>query len=352
MNVLNYGKPSRTKQWSLLLVGITLIVSMAACSNSNNNAAPAVPDIITLPTGFRPEGVAISETSLFVGSIPSGRVFKADITTGLGAVLVNPAAPGRSSIGLKVDGRGRLFVAGGATGQAYVYDAGTGADIAVYSLATGTTFINDVTLAPDAAWFTDSSNPFLYKVPIAGDGTLGAQATVTQLPLSGDFVFVPGQTNANGIAATPDGATLIIVQSGTGKLFTVNPATGATHQINLGAESVPNGDGILLQGQTLYVVQNRLNLVAVVALSADLATGSVTGRTTSPAFDVPTTVAASDGSLYLPNARFGIANPDAADYAVVRIDKPLLLPTQVKADKETVSRHGDGGTGAKNNPTR
>jgi sugar lactone lactonase YvrE len=277
------------------------------------------PDVIALPTGFRPEGVAISGTSLFVGSIPSGRVFKADITTGQGQVFISPAA-GRSSIGMKVDGRGRLFVAGGATGQAYVYDAGTGADIAVYSLATGTTFINDVTLAPDAAWFTDSRNPVLYKVPISSDGTLGAQATVTPLTLTGDFVFVAGQNNANGIAATPDGTTLIIVS--VGKLFTVNPDTGVTKEILLGGENVTNGDGILLQGQTLFVVQNRLNQVAVIALSADLTTGTVTTRVTSPAFDVPTTVAASNGSLYLPNARFGIADPDLADYAVVRINKP------------------------------
>jgi len=320
MNILNFGKPSRTGS---IFFGIVFVLGMAACSSDNNKGAQAAPDIITLPTGFRPEGIAISGTSLFVGSIPSGRVFKADITTGVGEVLVNPVTPGRSSIGLKVDGRNRLFVAGGATGQAYVYDAGTGADIAVYSLATGTTFINDVTLAPDAAWFTDSRNPVLYKVPIGGDGTLGVQAAVTPLTLSGDFVFVAGVNNANGIAATPDGATLIIVQSSTGKLFTVNPATGgATKEILLGGENVVNGDGILLQGQTLYVVQNRLNLVAVIALSADLATGTVTGRTTSPAFDVPTTVAASNGSLYLPNARFGIADPDTAEYAVVRIDKP------------------------------
>jgi sugar lactone lactonase YvrE len=159
-------------------------------------------------------------------------------------------------------------------------------------------------------------------VPIGAILNLPIPAPVTQLTLTGDFVFVEGVNNANGIAATPDGATLIIVQSNTGKLFTVNPATGATREISLGAEIMTNGDGILLQGQTLYVVQNRLNQVAVIALSADLASGTVTTRATSPAFDVPTTVAASNGSLYLPNARFGIADPDAAEYSVVRINKP------------------------------
>jgi sugar lactone lactonase YvrE len=128
--------------------------------------------------------------------------------------------------------------------------------------------------------------------------------------------------NANGIAATADGTTLIIVQSNTGRLFTVNPDDGNTQVIDLGGESVPNGDGILLDGQTLFVVQNRLNQLAVITLAADLAAGTVEQRLTDPAFDVPTTVAASDGHLFLPNARFGIPDPDTASYSVVRIAKP------------------------------
>jgi sugar lactone lactonase YvrE len=280
-----------------------------------------LPNIIELPIGFQPEGVAISGNSLFVGSIPSGRIFKADIATGQGQVLVE-SIPGRNSIGLKVDEVGRLFVAGGQTGQAYVYDAETGADMNVYTLAQGNTFINDVILTPQAAWFTDSRNPVLYRVPINLDGSLGTQADVTSLTLTGEFQFVLGQNNANGIASVPDGSTLIIVQSSTGKLFTVDPATGGTSEIILGAESVPNGDGILLQDLTLFVVQNRLNQLAVISLAADFTTGALNQRITNPAFDVPTTVAANDGSLYLVNARFGIASPEAAAYWVVRIDKP------------------------------
>lgn len=302
-----------------LLVLLGLVPGMTACESADQKRQ--LVERVALPPGFRPEGVAISGNAIFVGSIPTGRVFRADLATGEGAVLVDPA-PGRSAIGLKVDGRDRLFVAGGATGQAWVYDAVTGAEIAVYTLATGTTFINDVIVTPDAAWFTDSRNPVLYRLPIDPSGALGAQGAVTALPLSGDFLFVAGQNNANGIAAPPDGATLIIVQSSTGKLFTVDPASGVTREIGLGGESVANGDGILLQGLTLYVVQNRLNQVAKIALVADLATGTVLGRVSDPDFDVPTTVAASNGSLYLPNARFGIADPDLAAYAVVRIDKP------------------------------
>jgi sugar lactone lactonase YvrE len=300
-----------------LLVCVPLF-TLAGCGGNGGDR-----ELILLPTGFRPEGVDIAGNALFVGSIPSGRVLRADLAGGQSGILVDPPA-GRSAIGLKVDARGRLFVAGGATGEAYVYDAQSGAELALFPLAQGETFINDVVLTPQAAWFTDSRNPVLYRLPFGPDGSLPAPAAVTALPLSGDFParFVAGETNANGIAASADGATLIIVQSNTGLLFSVDPNDGVARVIDLGGESVANGDGILLQGQTLFVVQNRLNQLAVIDLAADLATGTVIQRVTDPAFDVPTTVAASDGHLFLPNARFGIADPDTAEYAVVRIVKP------------------------------
>jgi hypothetical protein len=56
---------------------------------------------------------------------------------------------------MKVD-RGRLWVAGGGTGMAFVYDASSGADVTSYQLSTGGSFINDVVVTKRAAWFTDS----------------------------------------------------------------------------------------------------------------------------------------------------------------------------------------------------
>ena len=55
--------------------------------------------------------------------------------------------------------RGRLFVAGGMTGNAFVYDANTGRDIASYRLSRGGSFVNDVVVTRTAAWFTDSFKP-------------------------------------------------------------------------------------------------------------------------------------------------------------------------------------------------
>jgi sugar lactone lactonase YvrE len=304
-----------------LFLSLLTCLTLVACS-WDNDANP--PEQIALPNAFRPEGIAASGDFIYVGSIPTGAVYRADITSGNGSVLV-PAQEGRAAIGLKVDGRGRLFVAGGATGMAFVYDAASGANLASYTLTPASTdaiptFINDVVLTADAAWFTDSRKAVLFRVPLPADGSLAAQETVTALPLSGDFSLVAGVNNLKGIAAT--GQLLIVVQSNTGFLFTVAPATGVTRKIDLGVETVVNGDGILLEGQTLFVVQNRLNLVAVIDLSPDFATGTVRTRLGNPAFDVPTTMTAAGTSLFAVNARFGVEVTPDTTYAVIRFNRP------------------------------
>ncbi len=140
------------------------------------------------------------------------------------------------------------------------------------------------------------------------------------MPLTGQWD--PDAVNgANGIAQTPDGRALLVIQSSTGLLFRVNPRSGEATQVDLGGAALTNGDGLLLEGRTLYVVRNRVNEVAVVELNRRGTAGEVVDTLTSEDFDVPTTVAAYKGSLYLPNARFGIESPETADYWITRIDK-------------------------------
>ena len=40
-----------------------------------------------------------------------------------------------------------------------------------------------------------------------------------------------------------------------------------TREVDLGGATLANGDGLLLAGRVLFVVQNRLNQIAVVQLS-------------------------------------------------------------------------------------
>ena len=144
----------------------------------------------------------------------------------------------------------------------------------------------------------------LYRVLDLGDAST--------LPLTGDFVQTGTVTNLNGIDTTANGMTLVVVQS-TGFLFTVDPLTGVTQRIDLNGETVSNGDGLLLQGRTLYVVRNQLNLVAVIVLSPDLSSGVVTDGITNDDFDVPTTIDRLGNLLYVVNARFSTPpTPDTA----------------------------------------
>ena len=271
------------------------------------------PDTISLPNGFRPEGITIGRgTTIYVGSIPTGAIFQADLATGRGSLLV-PPQPGRAATGTSFDPRTNLiYVCGGPTGAAYVYDAGTGATVAVFQLTTVTpTFINDEIITRDAVYFTDSRQAVLFKIPLSAGGRLAPDAAVVPIPLTGDFVQVPGVNNANGIEATANGKSLIVVHSTLGTLYRVDPDTGDARLIDLGGVSVVNGDGILLRGNRLFVVQNRNNQIAQIKLDHRLETGELERLITNPRFDVPTTIDDFHGRLYVVNARF--TTPPTAD---------------------------------------
>ena len=278
------------KTIAALVALVSLVVAAAA-------AAQTFPRRLALPHGWQPEGIAAGTgNQLYVGSRANGAVIRVDSRTRRSRVVV-AGRRGRAATGLKRSGN-RLFVAGAGTGRAWVYDARTGRQVRAFRLAPSgqDTFVNDVVVTAKGAYFTDSSRNALYFVP--RDLSRPRQITLAGIPLR------PGN-NLNGIVATGDGGTLISVQTNTGRLWRIDPATGRGTAIDLGGASVANGDGLLLRGRTLYVVRNQNNRIAVVRLSADFQRGRVTRTITSRAFDAPTTVAGIDGRLYAVNARFG-----------------------------------------------
>jgi sugar lactone lactonase YvrE len=298
---------------------VLAVLALLACSGAGATAQP-FPEIIPLPNGFQPEGIARGRGSTaFVGSLGGGAVYRVDLRTGAGEILV--PGTGTSAVGLSFDRRtGFLFVAGGQAGTASVYDTRTGGVVASAALSVSPTFINDVVVTRDAAYFTDSFAPVVHRVALKRNGRLVDPADVQSIPLGGDFSQVPG-FNANGIEATPDGRSLIIVNSAPGELFRVDPSTGVASLIDLGGATLPFGDGLLLNGKTLYVVQNRLNQIAVVKLSNDYSSGSIEDVITDPDFDVPQTIAAFGNALYAVNARFGTTPTPDTEYDVVKVDK-------------------------------
>jgi hypothetical protein len=153
----------------------------------------------------------------------------------------------------------------------------------------------------------------LYRLPLTG----GVPATnLETAPLTGDFALEAG-FNLNGIEATPDGRALISVQSNTGDLFRIDPATGATTQIDLGSDSLAAGDGLLFRGSTLFVGRNT-NVVDVVRFDGRFLSGRVVDDITSPDFDVPTTLGRQGGRLFVIQARFDVApTPDTPYWIAV-----------------------------------
>jgi sugar lactone lactonase YvrE len=295
---------------------LLLVATVAAVAVPAAFAQAVFPETIALPNGWQPEGIAVGRgTTFYVGSIPTGAIYRGNLRTGDGARFVQGGSD-RAAIGLDFD-RGRLFVAGGPTGKGFVYDVRNGALVRELQLATGSgaTFVNDVVVTKRAAWFTDSNRAVLYRLPLAKNGAPAAAAQA--VPLTGDFQLEAG-FNLNGIDATPDGKTLVVVQSGTGKLFRVTSA-GVTTEIDLGGDTVMNGDGILLQGRTLYVVRNQDNQIAVVQLGKGFASGRLTRTITDPDFDVPTTIGRLGKRLYAVNARFGTTPTPSTEYSVVQV---------------------------------
>jgi sugar lactone lactonase YvrE len=291
-----------------LLAALLLAPILALSTVAPATAAPPFPTSIVLPGATSAEGVATAGgPTFYAGDLFQGDIFRGDLRTG--AVSVFRDAPaGRNALGIRVDvAHDLLFVAGGFTGQGYVYDLTTGADVAVFQFGTPPdSIINDVIVSGGAAWFTDSVQPHLYRVPITGVGSVGAFSTLT---VTGPAAALTGGFNLNGIAAAADG-TLIVAHTANGALYTVDPSSGASSQI-AGAD-VPNVDGILFEAGLLFAVQNNDNLVKELHLSGDLSSATVVKVITDPSFEIPTTIARWGNRLAVVNAKFDTGFPPTA----------------------------------------
>jgi sugar lactone lactonase YvrE len=334
MSILGSDRPrpraARAAAATALGLGLALVVpALAPASSPAAPAAPAaeraaVPRTIELPDGFQPEGIAKGRRGTgYVGSLADGRIYAFDLRTGERTSVV--PGPGTPSVGLDYDRRtDLLFVSGGDAGNARVVDPERKRVVAEYTLSDDGGFVNDVIVTDDAAWFTNSAAPELFRVPLNKQGLPAAARKVTTVPLTGDWVQ-PDGFGANGITRTPDGSALLVVNSADGTLFRVptdGERAGVARQVRLRGQSLTNGDGMLQQGRTLYVVRNQLNEVVQLRLDARGTRGRAVGTLTARGFDVPTTITAARGRLYLPNARFGTEPTPDTTYTVSVLRQP------------------------------
>ncbi len=297
----------------LVLAGV-MIPAQAAATPPADRAADTA---IVLPGATSAEGIARGHGSTFyAGDLFAGDIFKGNVKKETAELFID-VPDGRMAVGMAFHPKhDLLFVAGGFTGQAYVYDTVHKITVATYQFAEpDTSIINDVVITPIGAWFTNSYRAELYFVPIDRDGNLGESRT---LPLSGPAADTSKELNLNGIQATPDGATLIVAHTGNGALYTVDPASGTSAVIE--GVNVPDVDGIVLDGRRLWAVQNFVNHVTRWRLSDDLSSGEFRKAITSGLFHNPATGALFGDILAVVNTHFDTGIPPTADeYEVVLV---------------------------------
>jgi sugar lactone lactonase YvrE len=310
------------------LVAPALALTMAASSDP--------PKSIPIPDDFAPEGIAVGgDSTFYTGSLWDGDIYRGDLLTGSGEVFIDVS--GSQAVGLKVDDRHHLlFVAAGVTGRGLVYDTRDGSTEASLELApANTSLINDVAVTKDAAYFTNTTAPEIYKVSIAADGAIGEPETIT---VTGPAAPVVNGFGLNGIDVSPDGDTLIVSHTGLGAIFTVDPESGVSRKVDVPGGPLPESlDGILLdkddEDVVLWVVANFSNTVIRLELEDDYSSAEVDDLLTNDDVDglfrVPTTVAEHRDDLVLVNGRFdvglpppfGPGAPEGTDYDVVVLDK-------------------------------
>ncbi|UNK46824.1 hypothetical protein [Arthrobacter sulfonylureivorans] len=303
--------------FALLLTGLPASAGPQV-SDNHRSSSGRTDRIIDLPDATSAEGIAAGRGSTFyAGDLYAGDIFRGDLRRGTAEKFID-APKGRFALGMAADThRNLLFVAGGPTGKAYVYDTRTGKPVADFQLNDPAhSFINDVTLGRGGAWFTNSFDDELYFLPVGDHGQLGKPKA---LQLRGPAAELSGDFNLNGIVAADHGRKLIVAHTANGALYTVDPRTGASRKVS--GVKVTNVDGLELKGRWLWAVQNTDNQISKIKLDHKLASGTVRSVINSDAFQTPTTAALIGNKLAVVNAKFDTGIPPTADsYEVVVVN--------------------------------
>jgi Cu-Zn family superoxide dismutase len=263
-----------------------------------------------------PEGIAYDPASgsIYTASALTGTLVRVSAGT-KAAEIVAPAGvlvPGGMAttfpavLGMKLDGRNRLWIAGGRSGRFLIVDAKTGKVLKQLDVPDPSrSLVNDVALIGTTGYFTDTRVPTLWRIEAKGDEIGSVEPWL-------DFGGTPLQyyegANLNGIAATPDGQSLIVVQMGKGLLYRIDVKTKAVTPIDTGGADLTGADGLVLDGRTLYVVRQTAVEIATVQLSADLSKGTVTARLKDPLLAWPATAVKVGERLLVVNTQFNVRN--------------------------------------------
>lgn len=312
-----------------------LVVTLVLASGALALQARQAPEItrFELPADVTyPEGIAHDpkQGAVYTGSALTGNLVRLTLA-GKQIATVAPAGsllatePFPSLLGMKVDALGRIWIAGGRTGQMGVVDPKTGKLLGKFEVPTPAgSLINDVVIAGGNAYFTDSLAPTLWRVTASGDriGDLEPWLQFTGTPLE----YTKPGANLNGIAATDNGRYLMVVQMNKGLLFRIGIEDKQVLPVDIGGESVATGDGLVLDGRTLYVVRQGEQEIVTIALAQDYASGKVVSRFKNPALAWPATAAKVGDRLLVVNTQFNrrTSKDPVLPFSIVSVPLSLL----------------------------
>lgn len=298
---------------------IPALVAGLAISTGTATAQVA-PTVLPLPEAAAyPEGVTVDPASgaIYTNSANTGVVVRLDPDSGAAVVVgdpldmaaeTRPEKPMSVALGLKADGEGRLWVAGARTGSMHVVDIATGRRLTRFTTPEGPSLINDVALTSEAAYFTDTLRPVLWRV---SRDAIADAALEPWLSFEGTALRYGEEPNLNGIAATADGRYLIVIQMKAGRLFRIDTRTREVSAIDTGDAALDGGDGLALDGQRLYLVRQWAEEVVALDLSPDFATATEVKRISPPELAWPATAAIRGDRLIVANSQLN--RRDAGD---------------------------------------
>lgn len=224
------------------LLASTVAVLAAGALTLAPQSPPAPPERYVVP-GDRafPTGVAHDPSSghFYVGSAEDGTIQRGHVDEPRTEVWSPDGTDGRSfTSALALDGAGHLYVNGGPTSTLRVYDPDDATLLATLKGKPGG-FVNDVApVSGKVAYVTDSFKPVIYRVARSGDRwTMRPWLDVRAAGID----WVDGEHNLNGIISV--GRHLLAVQSNTGQLWRIDPASREVVEVTWATNSCATATG-------------------------------------------------------------------------------------------------------------
>jgi sugar lactone lactonase YvrE len=291
------------------------------------SARPVSYDLPGDAGGSKFEGIGydVRTQRFYVSETTGGEIHRGQLSSAAATEwLQGDGTDGRwTARGVTVDSQGRVYVAGGPNGidhagapDLWVYDQ-SGRLLAALRTGVPNAFLNDVVIGPDgAAYFTNSNAPQVFRVAERN----GQWAVRTWVDAAGT---IPTQTgfNLGGIVVSPDRRALVVAQGNVGKLWQFDLHTGKVSPVDTGTADLVNADGLVRDGNHLWVVRNLSRVLSTLELSYDGRSATLLAATPTDPTRVFTTAKLAQGRLLVVDSKFD--EPTAAPpYQVVALNPP------------------------------